>query len=209
MRLQTGADSDGRRLRVPDRLAHLLVGAERGEPAPSGNRLAAWLKDERGSLGEEVIPRFPLARQGYDCAAVDAYVGELERDIAELDRELVGLRAQLATPDEVETEIKRIGEQTSSLLIAAHERHEEILRSAQDEADRCVADARAKASTIIAEAEAGVREAEAGVRELEARCHETHRERYRLLDEVRGISAELAALADARQEQIPAQAAGG
>lgn len=210
---------------MTERLAHLRAGVERSRPAPNRNRLTAWLKDERGSLnedergflgeeergplGEEVIPRFPLVRQGYDSAAVDAYVAELERDIAELDRELVGLRAQLASPDEVETEIKRIGEQTSSLLIAAHERHEEIIRSGQEEADRCVADARARASKIIAEAEASVRDAEAGVRELEARCQATHRERYRLLDEVRDISVELAALADARQEQLPAQVGGG
>jgi cell division septum initiation protein DivIVA len=156
-----------------------------------------------------VIPRFPVVRQGYDCAAVDAYVGELERDIAELDRELVALRARLATPDEVQTEIKRIGEQTSSVLIAAHEQREDILRGAQEEADRCVAEAREKASAIMAQAQAGVREAETGVRDAEARSQATHRERYRLLDEVRTISAELAALADAGQGRIPAEVAGG
>jgi cell division initiation protein len=210
------AIQDKRRLRpapLGQRLSRLVLGSNSGDAPPGGRRLAAWLRDERGSLGEDVIPRFALVKQGYDCRAVDTYVDELERDIGELDRELVELRARVAAPDEVAGELKRIGEQTSSVLIAAHEQQQEILRAAREQAERCVAEATAKANATTAEAEARVREleakAEARVRQLEAKAEAAHRQRDRLLENARAVSAELAALADASQEQIPALAPGG
>ena len=187
---------------VGQRLSRLLLGTGPSEAAPGGRRLAAWLREERGSLGEDVIPRFALVKQGYDCEAVDAYVDELERDIAELDRELVELRTRVGGPDEVTSELKRIGEQTSSVLIAAHEQQQEILRGAREEADRCVTEAAARANALTAEAEARARE-------LEAKGEAAHRQRDRLLDDARTVSAELAALADAAQGRIPTIARGG
>ena len=189
------------------RLARLLLGAETGNSPRGGRRLAAWLGDERGSVGEDVIPSFPIVRQGYDIGAVDAYVGELERDVAELDRELVALRAQVATPGDVVSEIKRIGEQTSSVLIAAHEQQEAILRAAREGADGCVAEATARANAITAHATTRVKEmteaAEARVRELEAEVEAMHRMRDRLLEDARTVSSALAAVADTAQERVP------
>jgi hypothetical protein len=190
-----GLRSAGRRLR------NLLLGSGGGDSAPDGPRLAAWMRDERGSLGEDVIPRFPLVRHGYDCVAVDGYVAELERDVAELDQELVAMRARLGAPDEVASELRRIGEQTSSVLIAAHEQQEAILAAAREEAHGCVEQARARASTITAEAEAQARE-------LEASGEAAQRQRDRLLEDARAVSTELAALVDAAQERIPAHAPG-
>lgn len=140
----------------------------------------------------EALPRFPLARRGYHCAAVDAHVAELERELAEVDRELVELRAQSVSRDEVSIEIKRVGEQTSAVLIAANEQREEMLRTAREEADRWVADARAQATLITSEGEARLRE-------LQAEHEAAERERERLLDDVRNVSAALAALADSSQ----------
>ena len=143
---------------------------------------------------EEVLPRFPITRSGYHCAAVDQHVASLEQELAEIDSELVELRASSASRDEVSIEIKRIGEQTSAVLIAANEQRDEILRTAREEAERCVADARAKATLLTSEGEARLLE-------LEAQHHAAERERERLLDDVRNISAALAALAGAPKER--------
>src|SRR5437764_8956955 len=96
-----------------------------------GSQLADWIAGERGAVGEDVLPRFPLARRGYDCAAVDEHVAELEQDLAALDAELAELRAQKDAQDDVTSHIKQIGEQTSAVLVAAHEQREQMLRSAR------------------------------------------------------------------------------
>jgi DivIVA protein len=203
--LGTGSETGPRRGSlgpIGQRLAHLLLGAEAKDSEPGGRRLAAWLRDERGAVGAGVLPRFPQAHHGYDRAAVDTYVADLERDVAELDRELAALRARVGSPDEVASELKRIGEQTSSVLIAAHEQQEEILRVARDQADQCIADAAARANALTAEAEARLGE-------LEAKTEATQRERDRLLEDARSVSAAFAAIADGVQTPIPAQVAGG
>jgi DivIVA protein len=143
---------------------------------------------------EDVLPRFPIARSGYHCAAVDEHVAELEQELAQIDSELVELRASSVSRDEVSIEIKRVGEQTSAVLIAANEQRDEILRSARAEAERCVADARAKATLLTSEGEARLRE-------LQAEHHAAVRERERLLDDVRNVSAALAALAEPPAER--------
>ena len=137
----------------------------------------------------EVLPRFPFARNGYHCATVDAHVAELEQELAEVDAEVAELRARSVPRDEVSSEIKRIGEQTSAVLIAANEQRDEMLSAAREEADRCVAEARAKATLLTSEGEARLRE-------LHAQHRQAERERERLLDDVRNVSAALAALAD-------------
>jgi F0F1-type ATP synthase membrane subunit b/b' len=149
----------------------------------------------------EVLPRFPFARNGYHCATVDGHVAELEQELAEVDRELAELRAQSVPRDEVSSEIKRIGEQTSAVLIAANEQRDEMLRAAHEEADRCVTEARARATLLTSEAEARLRE-------LQAQHHEAERQRDRLLDDVRNVSAALAALADSSggEVAVPASA---
>lgn len=138
---------------------------------------------------QEPLPRFPIARSGYHCAAVDEHVADLEQELAQIDSELAELRAHSVSRDEVSIEIKRIGEQTSAVLIAANEQRDEILRTAREEAERCVADARAKATLLTAEGEARLRE-------LQAEHQAAERERHRLLDDVRNVSAALAALAE-------------
>jgi hypothetical protein len=134
-------------------------------------------------------PQFPLAPRGYDRVAVDEYIAELQRELAEADRELAEVRDRVDTPDEVQAELKRIGEQTSAVLIAAYEQRDEILRAAREEAERSVAEAAAKASSLVADGEARRRE-------LEAANAGAYRERDRLLEEIRTVSAGLAALAD-------------
>ena len=178
------------------RIAKALIGVEQQDPPEGGGELARWLRDERGAVGEEVLPRYPLARRGYECTAVEEHVSELESELAELEREAAELRARAGSRDDVADEIRRIGEQTSSVLIAAHEQREEMLRGAKAEADHCVAEAAAKARAITMEAEARLRE-------FEAQGEVVHRERDRLLADALQVSTALAAVAQSAQERIP------
>lgn len=168
-----------------------------GAVEPNDRRDERWIafarEAERGAE-EEVLSRFPIVVQGYDCPAVDEYIAELEYELAQADRELAELRGQAPAADEVNNELKRIGEQTSAVLIVAHEQSDKILRTAREEAGRCVAEAAAKATTLAAETEAQLRE-------LEVRKAATRRERDRLFDDIRRVSAALVALIESPHEQ--------
>jgi F0F1-type ATP synthase membrane subunit b/b' len=176
---------------IVQRLANFFRGTkdqQAAEPAPTG-----WVEGEQWPVDDEVLPRFPVVRHGYDCAAVDAHVAELERELAEVDHELAELRAHSASREEVDGEIRRIGEQTSAVLIAANEKCGEMLREAQEEADRCLAEAKASAKAIT-------EEGEARRRELETQHEAIRQERDRLLEDVRTVSSALAALADSGEQ---------
>jgi hypothetical protein len=196
---------------VGHKVVNFLRGPKVQEDGYDYEQPTGEIDDQRWSEPEEVLPpeqvlppeeepaRFPIARRGYHCAAVDSYVTELEQELAEVDRELAELRAHSAPRDEVSIQIKRVGEQTSAVLIAANEQRDEMLRTAREEADRQVADATAKATLITAEGEARLRE-----------IHVEHaaagRERDRLLEEVRSVSVALASLADSGRTPASAQA---
>jgi hypothetical protein len=137
---------------------------------------------------DDVLPRFPIARQGYDCLAVDEHIAELERELAELDEELLQLRSRPPVENEVAAEIHRIGEQTSSILLTAHDKAQETTRRAQDEAERCVADAAANALAITEGANRQLREIE----------------RKLFVQDIRNIAGALSSLAeDAETEAGP------
>ncbi len=174
---------------VGQRVVNFLRGPKLQDEGYPEEQPTGVIEDERWSESEEVLPRFPMSRNGYHPAAVDSYVAELEQELAEVDRELAEVKAHSAPRDEVSIQIKRVGEQTSAVLIAANEQREEMLRTAREEADRQVADATAKATLITADGEAKLRE-------LQSQYTATGRERDRLLDEVRSVSVALASLAD-------------
>ena len=46
------------------------------------------------SITTSMAARFTVVKQGYDCAAVDEHIAELEREMAELDHELADLRGR-------------------------------------------------------------------------------------------------------------------
>jgi DivIVA domain-containing protein len=188
-------------------LDHSSKRRPRRPPRPVGQRLVSALrsggtrsqlavpgKNRVEAFGGGSLQRFPVVRRGYDPAAVEAYVAELEAELAAVDRELVELRGSGAAAQEVASEIKRIGEQTSAVLMAAHDQREAILRGAREEAERCVAQATATASALTAECEARLHE-------LEHQTELAHGERNRLLAELRTISGALAAVADAVDQQ--------
>jgi cell division septum initiation protein DivIVA len=174
----------------------MFRGAEHQERDSDETQALGFAGADPGTAGDDVLPRFPITRHGYDCRSVDEFVAQVEGELAGLDRELAELRARREPRDEVANEIKRIGEQTSTVLIAAHEQREEMLRVARDEADRWVAEATTKAREATT---AG----EARLRELGAESDVIHRERDRLLEDVRAVSAALAELADSATRRIP------
>ncbi len=142
-------------------------------------------------------PRFPITRQGYECEAVDEYVGDLERELVELERELDEAKAAAPSTNQVEAEIQRVGEQTSAILLAAHDKAQETTRNAQVQADRVLADAASQAIAMTEDANRKLQQLESDRRSL-------HRERARLLEDIRSLSGSLSELADDAAERFPA-----
>lgn len=146
-------------------------------------------------------PRFSIVRQGYDCEAVDEYVSDLEQELIELDRELADLRSRTTSGGEIEAEIERLGEQTSKILLAAHDQAQETTRRAQAEADRCISDAASNAVAITEDANRQLRQLEADKRAVRG-------ERKRLLDDMRGLATALSSLAQDADGRFPPDADG-
>jgi hypothetical protein len=120
------------------------VPAHFSQAAAEGDDLSPWYEE---------TPRFPIVRNGYDCPAVDQHVAQLEHDLAELEREAALLRTRARGEDEVRAEIRRIGEQTSAILVEAHNRAAETTSEAEEMAQRLITDANRQAERITEEAE--------------------------------------------------------
>jgi uncharacterized coiled-coil protein SlyX len=155
--------------------------------------------DEQPSAAAGPEPRFPLVRYGYSQADVDRRLDELEREVADREREVKELRDQVKPPMSITEEIERIGEQTASILVVAHDQAHETTRRAQEQADRCIADAAANAVAITAEAKERLRE-------LDDETDSVWRERERLLEDTRGVSERLGSLVEEALARFPADA---
>jgi hypothetical protein len=140
---------------------------------------------------EPVAERFPIARHGYDRAAVD-------RHVIELEQELFQLRQRSSSPNAVAEEIDRIGEQTAAILRLAHEKATEITRAAQAQADACLAEAASNAVLIT-------EEAKRQLHELDAETDTVWRERARLIEDARTVATGLFTLAEDAAERFPAE----
>ncbi|MGH2859273.1 MAG: DivIVA domain-containing protein, partial [Solirubrobacteraceae bacterium] len=158
-------------------------------PEPSAQSLDVQAEPPRPVREEPT--RFPLVRLGYERAAVDRQLLELEGELARMRVERV--RAPMSITEELE----RIGEQTSSILVVAHDKAQETTHRAQEQADRCVADAAANAVEITAKAKDRLRQ-------LDSETDSVWRERERLLDDLRVVSLALATLADDASARFPA-----
>jgi cell division septum initiation protein DivIVA len=95
---------------------------------------------------------FPGAARGYERRAVDSYVNQVNRLIAELE---VGRSPEAA----VKHALDRVGEQTKALLQQAQETAEEITASAREEGEAEVSRAKAEAKEISTRASAAGDEA--------------------------------------------------
>ncbi len=185
---------------LSDKLARAFTGTERkdGTWEEPDTEADYELRDEREPQWDHVVPRFPIVRQGYEPGAVDALVADLEQELAELDRELSELRANVPAGNVVEEEIQRIGEQTSAILLAAHDKAQETTRQAQEQADRVLGDAAANAIAMT-------KDANRKLHELETDKLSVWRERARLLEDVSNLSNALSRLAAEAGKRFPAE----
>jgi hypothetical protein len=199
---QLGLDSGAHLDEVPD-----VVGELHGEEygmEPDAGRATEYI-DQIEPESEDADPAeghtFPVGRLGYNRAAVDARIAELEAELTEL-------RAMPPQPTITE-EIERLGEQTASILVVAHDqahqttqaaeqKAKETTRLAQEQADRCIADA---ASNAVAITEKAKRE----LRELDEETDSVWRERTRLLEDARTVGHALITLTDESAARFPAE----
>jgi hypothetical protein len=137
--------------------------------------------------------RFPVGAFGYNRAAVDHYVAELERELDEM-------RTDRPPAVSITEEIERLGEQTASILVVAHDQAHETARLAQEQADRCIADA---ASNAVAITEQAKRQ----LSELDNETDSVWHERRRLIEDVRTTATALFALAEDAIDRFPEDAA--
>jgi hypothetical protein len=175
---------------------------EAGDPDGAGDPEAETLYEQPEPLLEppeahqvigDVTPRvedarFPVSALGYNRGAV-------EERIAALECELEELRSHDATVS-ITDEIERLGEQTASILVVAHDQAHETTRQAQEQADRCIADAAANAVQMT-------EQAKRQLRELDSETDAVWRERARLLDDARSVGLSLIALAEEGLERFP------
>ena len=155
---------------------------EENEYEETGGTSPAW---------ERVGPRFPLARNGYDRAAVDGRISELESEVTEL-------RANAASASAVTAELERIGEQTSAILTVAHDKAQEMMREAREQADRCLADAASNAVLMT-------EDAKRKLHQLDTDTDAVWHERARLVEDVRGVATALFTVAEEATERFPAE----
>jgi DivIVA domain-containing protein len=144
---------------------------------------------QRSSAAEQVrSAEFPAALRGYDREAVDRYVEDVTRMVAELESR--------QTRDEVvQRALSDVGEQTAGILQRAHEAAEEITARARAEAEGTLQRAQA-------EAEATRRDAEAFAERLVIETRRLWADRQRLIEDVRALADQVLATADEAAERV-------
>src|SRR3954462_8647523 len=132
---------------------------------------------------------FPIVLRGYDREAVDAYVREVNRVIADLE---VGRSPQSA----IRHALDQMSDETRGILERAHETADEITARSRSQADDRVQWAEREAREAIATATERVHD-------LEADAERVWEERESLIDDVRRIAQELTAVADDAGVRFP------
>jgi cell division septum initiation protein DivIVA len=135
---------------------------------------------------------FPTALRGYDRVAVDEYVRQTRRLVAEL-------QATRSPEAAVRRALERVGEQISGILQRAHETAEQITAQSRSEAEDRLAQARLEALQITSAAEQQVRD-------LDADTDRIWMERQRIVADAEDLAGQLQALAKNAGERFPADA---
>jgi hypothetical protein len=179
------------------RISRALASLERGQlEAGDGDQFDetyAVLDEVTGAEQDTGFRAPDPTASGDETAAYDPTEADVR--IAELERELEELRAT-RPPMSVAEELERLGEQTASILVVAHDQARETTRLAQEQADRCVSDAAANAVSIT-------EQAKRDLREVDEETDVVWRERARLIDDARSVGAALIALADEAAVRFP------
>ena len=204
---EQAGEGDDARPRVGARMTHLrdrvreaLAGLELGPVAraatpaadPDGTQAFDVLDEVPRADEPTVASRFAVAPLGYSRPAVDEHVAALERELSQLR----ATRTEPKPAISITEEIERLGEQTASILVVAHDQAHETTRLAQERAERCVTDAADNALAITEQAK----------RRLEALDVETDvvwQERARMLADARAVAQELIALVQRAEERFP------
>jgi DivIVA domain-containing protein len=196
---------------------------EEGEGSTELRRVPAEIRDVS----------FPVSLRGYDREAVDAYVARVNRLIAELDAsgspeaavrhalEQVGeqtsglLQRAGQTAEEITLGARREAEESTA---RAKAEAEEIVAKANAEADEVLGRSKAEAETITAQSreEAAERlqrsqdevatlqeEAKARMRDLDADTETIRQRRRALLEDLRGIAAQVTETAGNAEARFP------
>lgn len=176
-----------------DRIARAFAATDSPSPytSESAGRNEAPLGEDAEQPWERIAARFPIAPDGYDRAAVDLHLSELERELAEL-------RSSPSQDGAVAAEISRIGEQTSTILMTAHEQAQQITRRAKSQADHCIAEAASRAMAMT-------QQAEQRLRELDGETDAIWSERAQLIEDVRSVASALTTLAEESGRRFPAE----
>ncbi len=135
---------------------------------------------------------FPLALRGYDRVAVDEYVRQTRRLVAEL-------QATRSPEAAVRRALERVGEQISGILQRSHETAEQITAQSRSEAEDRMEQVRLEAAQI---ADA----AEQRVRDLDVDTDRIWLERQRIVADAEDLAAQLLSLAKTAAERFPADA---
>jgi cell division initiation protein len=131
---------------------------------------------------------FPAAMRGYDRAAVDAYVEEVTRIVAELE-------ARQSSEAVIKRALDEVGEHTSAILQKAHEAADEIARNSRVQADDRLQRAEREAADVQRQIDDWLLQSQKETETLLA-------ERRRILDEMRRLAEELLAVADDSLERL-------
>ncbi|HEY6524973.1 MAG TPA: hypothetical protein VIY10_14435 [Solirubrobacteraceae bacterium] len=131
---------------------------------------------------------FALALRGYDRVAVDEYVRQTRRLVAEL-------QATRSPEAAVRRALERVGEQISGILQRAHETAEQITAQSRSEAEDRLQQARVEAAQIAAAAEQRVRD-------LDADTDRIWLERERIVADAEDLAGQLHSLARTAAERF-------
>jgi cell division septum initiation protein DivIVA len=135
---------------------------------------------------------FPTALRGYDRVAVDEYVRQTRRLVAEL-------QATRSPEAAVRRALERVGEQISGILQRAHETAEQITAQSRSEAEDRLQQARIEAAQVA-------EDAEERVKDLDADTDRIWLERQRIVADAEDLAGQLLALARTAAERFPADA---
>ncbi|MGH2856150.1 MAG: DivIVA domain-containing protein, partial [Solirubrobacteraceae bacterium] len=138
----------------------------------------------------EVDADFPTVLRGYDRIAVDDYVRQTRRLVAEL-------QATRSPEAAVRRALERVGEEISGVLQRAHETAEQVASQSRVEAENRLEQARAEAVEIT-------REAHLRVQDLDADTDRIWAERERIIADAEELAGQLLALARTAATRFPA-----
>lgn len=145
--------------------------------------------ETREMIATALDVEFPIVLRGYDREAVDDYVRQTSRLLAEL-------QATRSPEAAIRRALERVGEEVSGILRRAHETADQITAQSRIEADD-------RLQAAIVEAREITARAKAQLRDLDTDTDRIWAERHRIVEDMRALSGDLTELADRAAERFP------